>query len=219
MLASGDTSCDFTRNVIDGLFILQHDVGLRAAFQSCPLEPATLYLPGCDTNADALCDVVDESTPRLVVGSSLLGEDDEASIAITLSAFAGQVAAATIELRFDPRLLQALDCELGEGITGACNPRFDADGEGEDALRFSLVMPQGMAGEIVLAQLRFSGKSGLGLPGAPSQASLQPMARILDAQGLEIATDVVPGILGRDTIEPGAGLGWPTFLPFATVRR
>jgi hypothetical protein len=162
---------------------------------------------------------LDGAAPRLVVGSSILDKDGEASIPITLSLGEGQVAAATIELRFDPRLLQALECQLGEGIKGACNPRFDADGKGEDALRFSLVMPEGMAGEKVLARLRFSDREGLGLPGAPSQASLKPLARILDAQGREIAIDVMPGILGKESIEPGAGLGWPTFLPFATVRR
>jgi hypothetical protein len=55
----GDTSCDTTRNVVDALYIMQYEVGLRTADNDCPLEPDTLFLPGCDVNGDMACNVVD----------------------------------------------------------------------------------------------------------------------------------------------------------------
>ncbi|MFZ0545430.1 MAG: cohesin domain-containing protein [Candidatus Promineifilaceae bacterium] len=55
----GDPSCDGSRDVIDALYIMQREVGLRGDSNNCPPEPDTLYLPGCDVNGDNVCDVVD----------------------------------------------------------------------------------------------------------------------------------------------------------------
>ncbi|MFZ0546726.1 MAG: LamG-like jellyroll fold domain-containing protein [Candidatus Promineifilaceae bacterium] len=55
----GDTSCDSTRNVVDALYIMQYEVGLRTAAYDCPLDPDTLFLPACDVNGDMVCNVVD----------------------------------------------------------------------------------------------------------------------------------------------------------------
>jgi hypothetical protein len=55
----GDTTCDTTRNVVDALYIMQYEVGLRTADNDCPLEPDTLFLPACDVNGDMACNVVD----------------------------------------------------------------------------------------------------------------------------------------------------------------
>jgi uncharacterized repeat protein (TIGR01451 family) len=58
----GDVSCDSQRNVVDAMFILQYDVGLRSASNQCPLPaapPPTLFLPGCDVSGDGQCNVID----------------------------------------------------------------------------------------------------------------------------------------------------------------
>ncbi len=55
----GDVNCDGGWNVIDALFILQYDVGLRDASSDCPPPPGTLFLPLCDVNNDTLCNVID----------------------------------------------------------------------------------------------------------------------------------------------------------------
>jgi hypothetical protein len=56
----GDVNCDGLVNSVDGLFVLQYDVGLRGASNSCtPLPPQTLYLPQCDVNNDANCNSID----------------------------------------------------------------------------------------------------------------------------------------------------------------
>ncbi len=58
----GDVNCDGQVNVVDALFILQYEVGLRAANSGCPLPPSppdTLNVDACDVNGDTLCNVVD----------------------------------------------------------------------------------------------------------------------------------------------------------------
>lgn len=55
----GDVSCDDATDVVDALFILQHDVGMRQGAQQCPLPPNTLLLPACDVTGDGACTVVD----------------------------------------------------------------------------------------------------------------------------------------------------------------
>ena len=62
ILLLGDVNCDDVVNVIDALFILQYEVGLRAANSGCPLPPSppdTLNVDACDVNDDTLCNVVD----------------------------------------------------------------------------------------------------------------------------------------------------------------
>lgn len=55
----GDVNCDTAVNVVDGMFVLQFDVGLRSASNQCPPSASALYSPGCDVNADGSCNVID----------------------------------------------------------------------------------------------------------------------------------------------------------------
>ena len=57
--SSGDVNCDGTTNVVDGMFILQYDVGLRSGSSQCPPPSDSLYEPACDVNGDSNCNVVD----------------------------------------------------------------------------------------------------------------------------------------------------------------
>jgi len=57
--AVGDVSCDSLVNVVDGLYILQYDVGSRRAANSCPLASGTLLLDHCDVSKDNTCNSVD----------------------------------------------------------------------------------------------------------------------------------------------------------------
>jgi len=61
LLPQGDVSCDGMRNVIDALFILQKEVGMRHATNSCivPMPADSLYTAFCDVSNDSLCNVVD----------------------------------------------------------------------------------------------------------------------------------------------------------------
>jgi hypothetical protein len=55
----GDVNCDGVVNVVDALFILQYEVGLRDGSDQCPAPSGHLYLPACDVNCDAACNVID----------------------------------------------------------------------------------------------------------------------------------------------------------------
>ncbi len=55
-------NCDGLVNVVDALFILQFEVGLRVDSGGCPLPPPppnTHYVGACDVGEDGLCNVVD----------------------------------------------------------------------------------------------------------------------------------------------------------------
>jgi len=55
----GDVNHDGSRNAIDGLFILQFEVGLRNGSDLWPPPPGTLYLPLCDVSGDGDCTSLD----------------------------------------------------------------------------------------------------------------------------------------------------------------
>ncbi len=55
----GDVSCEDLVNVVDALFVLQFEVGLRVDSGGCPLPPDTLNVAACDVTGDRLCNVVD----------------------------------------------------------------------------------------------------------------------------------------------------------------
>ncbi len=56
---AGDVNCDGGWDIIDALFILQYDVGLRDLSKECPPPPDALFVPFCDVNKDSLCNVID----------------------------------------------------------------------------------------------------------------------------------------------------------------
>ena len=56
---TGDVNCDGQVNTVDGMFIMQYDVGLRTASDQCPPPADTLYLANCDVSDDGQCNAVD----------------------------------------------------------------------------------------------------------------------------------------------------------------
>jgi len=57
----GDVNCDTLINAIDGLFILQRDIGLRPGLDTCPVDtpPSSMYLDACDVDSDSTCGAID----------------------------------------------------------------------------------------------------------------------------------------------------------------
>ena len=56
---SGDVNCDNISNTVDGLFVMQYDVGQKTASTTCPLTSGKLNTTGCDVNGDSQCNTVD----------------------------------------------------------------------------------------------------------------------------------------------------------------
>lgn len=59
MYPPGDVNCDNRVNSVDGLFILQHEVGMRSSGDNCPPLQDTLYAANCDVNDDTFCNATD----------------------------------------------------------------------------------------------------------------------------------------------------------------
>ena len=56
----GDVNCDGERTAVDGLFILQHEIGMRLASSTCVAGISnTLFTPACDVSGDSDCGAVD----------------------------------------------------------------------------------------------------------------------------------------------------------------
>ena len=55
----GDVNCDQEVNAVDGMFVMQYEVGLRTASDQCPPPQGSLYLGNCDVNDDNDCTAVD----------------------------------------------------------------------------------------------------------------------------------------------------------------
>lgn len=51
----GEVSCDNQIDVVDAMFILQYDIGLRSATTQCPIGEDTLLVKSCDVNQDNAC--------------------------------------------------------------------------------------------------------------------------------------------------------------------
>ncbi len=55
----GNVSGDGNIDVIDGMFILQFDVGLRGGSSQYPPPQGSMFTPACDVNHDGVCNIVD----------------------------------------------------------------------------------------------------------------------------------------------------------------
>lgn len=55
----GDVSCDDVTNTVDGLFVMQYDIGLRTANNTCPISNTQIHQPSCDVNNDSQCNTID----------------------------------------------------------------------------------------------------------------------------------------------------------------
>ncbi|MCP4169043.1 MAG: M28 family peptidase [Chloroflexi bacterium] len=55
----GDVNCDYAVDIIDALFIMQLDAGMRNTAQNCPTPENTLNEANCDVSQDNQCDTVD----------------------------------------------------------------------------------------------------------------------------------------------------------------
>ncbi|MEE8347861.1 MAG: cohesin domain-containing protein, partial [Dehalococcoidia bacterium] len=75
------------------------------------------------------------------------------------------LAAATIEVRYDPAVLDATACNVDPGgifDSGFCNPNFDNDGINPDAVRFNVTSVLGLSSDLLLTNITFK---AVGQPG------------------------------------------------------
>jgi hypothetical protein len=177
--ASGDVNCDNAVNSIDGLFILQYDVGSRAGSDQCPPPADTLYLANCDVSGDGDCNSVDALfilqcdvgianpfCPTAIAAQTWLRNDGRAGSAMRIDArWPGQIitvpvvanlddanlGAASLALHFDPASLRPVAC------TADPNQAFDLAlcQRSAGAIRLNLISIEGAEGRIALANVTF----------------------------------------------------------------
>lgn len=171
----GDVSCDSEANVIDASWILQYDVGLRQAANSCPLAPDTILLDACDVNGDSACDVRDAlwllqcsvglsnsfcpaaaavnvpSSASTTTPARLYLDHTGGQTTIMADLHGNTLGAATVEVQLDPAHHTITGCESDPDqrfSLGLCNPTYS-----EGVARFNVVAGDGVAGVLPLAQV------------------------------------------------------------------
>ena len=172
---------------------MQYDVGMIGASTQCPPPPGFLYEPACDVNDDAQCNSVDAlfimqcevgipndfcpattalavtplkglQTANISVGEAETARNRLVTIPITADVADTAVGAGTIELHFDPAVLEPTACQTdpdGKFNMALCNPAF-ADG----VVKFALLSATGVSGGMTLANVTFR---AIGEPGGSSQ--------------------------------------------------
>ncbi len=148
-VVDGDVSCDSQRNVVDAMYISQYVVGARSAEAGCPLEENTLDWSQCDVDANGLCNIVDAmyvAQCEVGISNALCIQQRRAARRALAAAQLwltplgdGQVAvmidlpddtpfgALTLDVTFDPALITAMSCSVGNNLVGACNVSFAAN--------------------------------------------------------------------------------------------
>ena len=215
----GDVNCDAATNVIDGLFVLQYDVGLRAAGNQCPPPTGSLYTPVCDVNHDSNCNVIDglfilqcdvgihnafcpaSALSLQLEGESAEGRGPDAVQVTTLHVGSGEVApggsisvpvtadlggdllgAGTVEIRYDPAVLDATGCSVdpeGRFDYKYCNANYNNDGVNPDSVRLNLTSLAGVTGQLTLANITFQ---AVGSAGSASNLDVVPVV-LSDPEG------------------------------------
>ncbi|HEY53172.1 MAG TPA: hypothetical protein G4N94_06910, partial [Caldilineae bacterium] len=200
---------------IDGLFILQYDVGLRAGSDQCPPPTDTLYLANCDVSGDGVCDSVDALfilqcdvgisntfCPSAIAAQTWLRNDGRARSEVRIDAsWPGQIitvpivanlddanlGAASLALHFDPARLRPIACMADP------NQIFDLAlcQRSDGVLRLNLVSIEGAEGQIALANVTFR------VLGSPLDATaLELDQRVLvDSQGNAIRSPLEKVVL------------------------
>ncbi len=140
---SGNNVCD----AVDALFILQCDLNMPNPF--CPIAAAAQALePAWSPQQNAL----------LGVDVHVLFPDGQVTIPVHAEILSSNLGAATVELRFDPQVLQPIACvaDPAHGFDLAlCNKDFDNDGIGTDAIRLNALSSTGLTGGALLAEITF----------------------------------------------------------------
>lgn len=183
--AIGDVSCDNLINVLDGLYILQYDVGTRSVANSCPLPSGTLLLDNCDVNNDNTCNSVDalfvlqcdvdisntfcparfpapsraNNQPNDAAGGAIIevggynvSPSSTVNVPVSVNLGNNQLGAATIQVRFDPTIVQVTACQVADSLVGECH----ADNE-NGQISFNALSLSGVTGTITLAEITWQG--------------------------------------------------------------
>ncbi len=119
----------------------------------------------------------------VTIGSETVQTDQIISVPVDAFVSPELLGAATIEVDFDPAVLDATGCTTGGGFdSGLCNAEFDNDGTPPDSARFTVASISGLTGNIHLADITFQ---AIGQPGDSSALDVRIIV-FADEDGIAI---------------------------------
>jgi len=168
-----DVSKDNSCNSVDALFVLQCDVGISNTFCPArfPVPPSANNQP-TDTAGGATVEV----------GSHTVSPSSTVNVPVRANLGNTQLGAATIQVRFDPDIVQVTACQVANSLVGQCN----AD-NAKGLISFNALSTSGVTGNITLADITLQATS-------EGTSSLDvSMPTFADSTGQTIAASDVDG--------------------------
>jgi hypothetical protein len=124
------------------------------------LTPTALVVGPALAPADAITTLVRAGSGEVAPGATI-------TVPVTAENVPADspLAAATIEILYDPSVLDATSCDIDPNAmfdSAACNPDFDNNGIDPDTVRFNVTSVSGVSGDPLLANITFAavGQSG-----------------------------------------------------------
>lgn len=185
-LPACDVDADSSCNVVDALFVLQCSTSIENSF--CPaMATSTQYGYRSMLSPDS------STAATIAIPNVDAQSGEELTIPILSSISDSTIGAATVEVLYDPNLLEPLGCQSdpnGQFSQSSCNIHYEADGKDTDSVRISLIAAAGVTGEVPLANVNFRviGKSGESatLQGIPSVWTVNGTPMTIDTQSGEV---------------------------------
>jgi len=140
---SGDAGC----TPVDGLYIHRCNLGFKSP----------LCLQYTNPNEDSTERTIDTNA-ILSLGTFSPNVNQNATLPVMLNIAEGTLNVTTIEVDYDPTKLQITECLADPAKIfdmATCNMTYENDGQGLDTVRFNVLVGEGVAGIVQLAELSF----------------------------------------------------------------
>ena len=145
-----DVNRDATCDVVDALFVLMCDAGMNNAL--CPASARARS--GAKLRA--------AEGINIQIGDGSLLSSEAADLPISAELAEGiDLAAAALEIYYDPSAIEIVDCTVANGFVGSCNITFEANGDETDIVRISVASATGKTGSVELGTLRLKAVEGV----------------------------------------------------------
>ena len=140
-----DVNNDNRCTSVDALFVLQCDVDVSNTF--CPARfpaPPSANKQATDSAGGAIIEV----------GSYSVSSSSTVNVPVSVNLGDNELGAATIQLRFDPTIVQVTACQVANSLVGECNAD-NANG----LISFNALSTAGVTGNMTLADITWQGTS------------------------------------------------------------
>ena len=155
---------------------------------------------------------------QIEVGSGTVAPAASLTIPVTFHLDTFLLGAATVEVRYDPAVVNATACAADPNNlfdSKFCNANYDNDGVNPDAVRFNLVSLAGLSGDVLAANITFQAVGGVG-----ESSALQALSvTFTDPSGTPIPVGILNGsiVIGSTPTNSPTATGTLTDTPTPTL--